>query len=63
MLLLAGETGVAPIVRYWPRGSWKGSQVYNKYLASLQELGVDASREQGQGFGTPPKAITTHAEI
>lgn len=61
--LIAQETRVAPIVRYWPSGSWKGSPVYNDYITVLKGLGVDASREQGQGFGSPPKPITVFAEL
>lgn len=60
---IAQETKVAPIVRYWPSGSWKGSQVYNDYITTLEGLGVDATREQGQGFGSPPKPITVFAEL
>jgi hypothetical protein len=63
-LLLASQVGVAPIVRYWPKAAWGvGSPPYVEYIAALKALGVDSNRERGQSFGTPPKPITTFAQV
>lgn len=56
-LKMALDTGVAPIVRYWPKGSWKGSPQFMSYIEGLKAAGVDHTREQGQGFGTDQKPI------
>jgi len=57
-LALAQETGVAPIVRYWSEG-WRGGPAQQDYVARLRALGLDASREKGQGYG-PVQRITTY---
>jgi hypothetical protein len=63
-LLMAAEIGVAPIVRYWPKEAWGvGSPPYVEYIQALKALNVDSNRERGQGFGTPPKPITTFAQV
>lgn len=66
---LAAETGLLPIVRYWPKGSQKNRAV-EAYRQALYALAADAEspradqllaaaqREQGQSFGTPPQPIT-----
>jgi hypothetical protein len=63
-LRMAAEVGVAPIVRFWPKDAWGvGSAPYVAYIAALRELGVDSNRERGQAFGSPPKPITTFAQV
>jgi hypothetical protein len=69
MLRMAQEIGAIPIVRAWPSGSFKEGHWLPDYKASLMQIaqtktGVhkdllerSAAREQGQGFGTPPKPI------
>lgn len=76
-LALAKEIGTVPIVRAWPKGSFLGSAHLPAYQKALRDLAATASepqrsqllaaatREQGQGFGTPEKpivnTITLHA--
>lgn len=66
---LAEETGLLPIVRFWPRGTLPGKAVpeFRAKLASMAaraeeprktHLLAAIEREQGQGFGTPPKPIS-----
>lgn len=61
-LALAKEVGTAPIVRRWPRGTWKGSPAHLKYISDLTALGIDSSREHGQAYA-PVQQITVFAEI
>jgi hypothetical protein len=60
-LVLAMDVGVAPIVRYWPSGTWPGSPAMEEYLDNLTGAGIDNSREKGQGFGS--NKITSFAEL
>ncbi len=71
---LAAETGLLPIVRFWPRGTLPGTAVPQfqgeilSVAAAAEEprkthLRAAAEREQGQGFGTPPKPISPLIEI
>jgi hypothetical protein len=66
--LLAQETGLLPIVRFWPRGTFKERAVpeFQTQLVDLAAAAEEprrthllaaAEREQGQAFGTPPKPI------
>lgn len=69
MLRMAQEIGAIPIVRAWPTGSFKEGHWLPDYKASLMQIAQtktgthkdllerSAAREQGQGFGTPPKPI------
>jgi len=69
MLRMAQEIGAIPIVRAWPSGSFKEGHWLPDYKASLMQIAQtktgahkdllerSAAREQGQGFGTPPKPI------
>lgn len=71
MLRMAQEIGAIPIVRAWPKGSTIGGHWLPDYKASLQQIAnsktglhadllrASAAREEGQGFGTPPKLIST----
>jgi hypothetical protein len=65
---MASETGLLPIVRYWPTSSIKEKAVpaYSAELVALanaaeeprrSQLMAAAQREKGQGFGTGQKAI------
>jgi hypothetical protein len=71
---LAAETGLLPIVRYWPRSAQPSQAVpaFQKRLLEIAagsepaqklHLKAAAQREQGQGFGTPPKPITPLIKI
>jgi hypothetical protein len=62
MLALAKDVGVAPIVRVWPKGAWRGGPAQGAYLDQLRALGVEHDRELGQGFA-PVMQITDFAEI
>ena len=70
-LRMAQETGMLPIIRGWPKGSYLGDGKLAAYQQSLRTLAASApeprksqllaaaAREQGQGYGTPEKPITT----
>ena len=70
-LKMAEEIGTLPIIRGWPRGSTIQGHWLPDYQAALlakansapepraTHLRAAAQREQGQGFGTPPKPILT----
>lgn len=70
-LRMGQETGMLPIVRGWPKGSYLGDgklQAFQNALRSLaasapeprrSQLIAAAAREQGQGYGTPEKPITS----
>jgi hypothetical protein len=70
-LKMADEIGTLPIIRDWPRGSTLQGHWLSDYQAALlakanaapepraTHLRAAAQREQGQGFGTPPKPILT----
>lgn len=70
-LKMAAETGVLPIIRAWPKGTAIQSPDLRNYQAELRRLATSASeprrsqllaaaqREQGQGYGTPEKPIST----
>lgn len=70
-LRMGQETGMLPIVRGWPKGSYPGDGKLAAYQQSLRTLAASApeprksqllaaaAREQGQGYGTPEKPITT----
>ena len=70
-LRMAQEIGTLPIIRAWPRGSTLQGHWLPDYQAALLSLAntapeprathlrAAAQREQGQGFGTPPKPILT----
>ncbi len=62
ILAIASEVGVAPIVRFWPKGQWKGGPTHLQLIRDLDALGVDSSRELGQGFA-PVQPITVFAEV
>jgi hypothetical protein len=66
---MALETGLLPIVRYWPAGATKDAAVkaYRETLRSIAvtaeeprrtQLLAAAEREKGQGFGTSQKPIS-----
>jgi hypothetical protein len=69
MLRMAQEIGAIPIVRAWPTGSYPTGHWLPDYKASLMQIAQtktgahrdlleqSAARENGQGFGTPPKPI------
>lgn len=68
-LTMAEETGLLPIVRFWPKGAQKAQAVedYQEDLLELaskaeeprrSQLKAAAEREQGQGFGRNPIPIT-----
>lgn len=70
-LHLAEETGLLPIVRAWPKGTWPEKAVpdFRAKLLALanvaesprrEHLMAAAEREQGQAFGTPPKPVVVH---
>jgi hypothetical protein len=71
MLRMAQEIGAIPIVRAWPKDSYREGHWLGDYKASLQQIAnsktgqhadllrQSAAREDGQGFGTPPKPILT----
>ncbi len=70
-LKLAQEVGALPIIRAWPKGSFKEGKQLPAYQAALRSLAATAPeprrsqllaaalREQGQGFGTPETPIHT----
>lgn len=70
-LKMAQEIGTIPIIRDWPKGSNKQGHWLPDYQAALlaiantapepraTHLRASAQREQGQGYGTPPKPILT----
>lgn len=70
-LKLAEEIGTVPIIRAWPQGSYPEGKWLNDYRAKLRTLAASApeprrsqllaaiEREQGQGWGTPEKPITS----
>jgi hypothetical protein len=62
ILKIAEQVGVAPIVRYWPKGQWKGGPAHLQLIRDLDALGVNSSRELGQAFA-PVQKITTFAEV
>ncbi len=73
-LALAQETGLLPIVRFWPRAAVQSRAVPDYQRAVVEvaataeqprraHLMAAAEREQGQGFGTPPKPITTRVVL
>lgn len=62
ILKIAEQVGVAPIVRFWPKGQWKGGPAHLQLISDLDALGVDSSRELGQAFA-PIQKITTFAEV
>lgn len=43
-----------PIVRKWKKGTWIGSPDYKAYIAAIDALGLDSSREKGQGLSNKP---------
>lgn len=69
LLRMAQEIGTIPIVRAWPSGSYPTGHWLPDYKASLMQIAQtktgahkdflerSAARENGQGFGTPPKPI------
>lgn len=69
-LRMAQETGLLPIVRFWPKGSVKEKGAVEEYAAALlsiarnaeeprkAQLKAAAGREQGQGFGRNPAPIS-----
>jgi hypothetical protein len=74
--VLAQETGLIPIVRFWPKAAGANpKRAIDAYKADLLTMAQTAEsprrehllraidREQGQGFGTPPKPITTTIEF
>jgi hypothetical protein len=69
-LRMAQEIGTVPIVRFWPKGSLPQTALepYRNALLALAgqapeprraQLIMSANREQGQGFGSPTKAVAT----
>lgn len=71
---LAEETGLLPIVRFWPRTAQKHKAVpeFQSELILIaskapeprkSQLGIAAQREQGQGFGSPPQPIKQRIEL
>ena len=73
-LTMAEETGLLPIVRFWPKGAQKAQAVedYQEDLLELaskaeeprrSQLKAAAEREQGQGFGRNPAPITPTISI
>lgn len=70
-LRMGQETGMLPIIRGWPKGSYLGDGKLAAYQNSLRSLAASAAeprksqliaaaaREQGQGYGTPEKPITS----
>jgi hypothetical protein len=73
VLALADETGLLPIVRAWPKGTWPEKAV-PELRAKLEAKAMQAEeprrshllaavdRETGQAFGTPPKPMTVTIE-
>ena len=73
--VMATETGLLPIVRFWPRGSIKEQGAVDDYRNVLlteansaeeprkSQLLAAAEREQGQGFGRGQEAITPTISI
>lgn len=69
-LVMAQETGLLPIVRFWPQGSLIETGAVDNYREALfriartaeeprrSQLMAAAEREQGQGFGRNPVPIT-----
>lgn len=70
-LKMGEETGLIPIIRAWPKGTSLGSPNLRQYQSDLRLLASKATeprrsqllaaamREQGQGYGTPEKPIST----
>lgn len=68
-LRMAEEIGTLPIIRYWPRGSYREGPWIEEYRQNLRAVGArsgearrvklnaSALREQGQGFGQPVQPI------
>jgi len=68
-LTMADETGMIPIIRAWPSGSYPEGRWLGDYRAALRakaasapeprksQLLAAAEREKGQGWGTPEKPI------
>lgn len=69
-LAMAKEIGTLPIIRAWPKGSALGDGKLEAYRSALTQLAATAeeprrsqllaaaSRERGQGYGTPEHPIT-----
>lgn len=72
---MAEETGLLPIIRFWPKGSLKETGAVDEYHAALLEEAQEAEeprrsqlfaaveREKGQGFGRGQEAITPTIQI
>ena len=67
--MLAGETGLLPIIRYWPTNAIKSTAVpaFQKSLLALAQTAEEprrtqlvaaAQRETGQGFGSKQSPIS-----
>lgn len=72
-LHLAEQTGLLPIIRAWPRGTFPEKHLpefRNKLRAVAAEaeeprrthLLAATEREKGQAFGTPPKPVTVYID-
>lgn len=69
-LRMAQETGLLPVIRFWPRGAIKEQGAVEEYQAALLQVAASkpephraqlqaaANREQGQGFGRAQTPIT-----
>jgi hypothetical protein len=74
-LKMAQEIGAVPIVRYWPKGSYKEGKWLREYQQALltlaasapepraSQLRVAADRERGQGFGSQQLPIGVRIEL
>ena len=74
-LVVAGEIGTVPLVRYWPAGSFPEGRWLPDFKAALlsmanaaaepraTQLRISAEREQGQGFGSKQTALPLSQQI
>lgn len=74
-LKMAEETGLVPIVRFWPQGTYPESGIVGDYQAALydkasraeepraSQLRAAAEREQGQGFKRNPGPVSPTISI
>lgn len=74
-LVMAKEIGTLPIIRAWPKGSFREGKWVPEYQAALRALAASApeprksqllaaaEREKGQGFGTPEKPILSQIHL
>jgi len=72
---MAQEIGALPIVRFWPKGSYKEGKWLREYQQALltlaasapepraSQLRVAADRERGQGFGSQQLPIGVRIEL